>query len=305
MQSAEDVVARPALQAVIGARSPIRSYFALVKPRIIELLLITTVPSMILAARGWPSPYLTIATVIGGGLSAAGANALNCWVERDRDALMRRTRHRPLPAHEIPPAHALEFGLLLLSISAALLLVFTNLLATSFSLGAAAFYVLVYTMWLKPRTTSNIVIGGAAGAMPVFVGWAAVTNTVAWAPTLLALLIFLWTPPHFWALALKYTEDYRRANLPMLPVVRGVSVTTRAILRYSIFLTLASAAVPFVSTVGAIYIAFAVVSGVALVFSATSLHRSPNPARAIGFFRLSNVYLATLFIAIALDTLLA
>ncbi|MGZ8766251.1 MAG: heme o synthase, partial [Acidimicrobiia bacterium] len=219
---------------VHGIFSTIGAYVRLTKPRVIELLLVTTVPAMILAADGMPSVGLIIAVLVGGTLAAGGANAINCWVERDSDQVMHRTRHRPLPLREISPTSALAFAIALEIISFALLWATANLLAAVLAVSATLFYVFVYTIWLKPRSPQNIVIGGAAGAVPVLVGWAAVTGSLAASAWVLFAVIFFWTPPHFWALSVKYRDDYAAAGIPMLPVVKGLAVASRQILAYSV-----------------------------------------------------------------------
>src|SRR6476661_7747958 len=198
------------------------AYLRLTKPRVIELLLVTAVPPMILAQQGFPSLGLVLAVVIGGALAAGGANTINCWIERDRDQVMGRTRNRPLPTGAIAPDAALVFGLLLEAGAFALLWSTVNLLSASLAVGAMLFYVFVYTIWLKPRSPQNIVIGGAAGAVPVLVGWASVTNGLAPAAWVMFAIVFFWTPPHFWALSLRYYDDYERAGIPMLPVAKGI-----------------------------------------------------------------------------------
>jgi heme o synthase len=199
--------------------SVVGAYIALTKPRIIELLLVTTVPTMVLADGGWPPLGLMLITLVGGTLSAGGANAINMYVDRDIDALMARTRERPLVTGIIEPRNALVFALVLEVVAFVVLAAGANLLAAGLAVGAAAFYVLVYTIWLKRTSRHNIVIGGAAGAAPVLVGWAAVTGSLDWTPVVLFLAMFLWTPPHFWALAIRYADDYRAADVPMLPAV--------------------------------------------------------------------------------------
>ena len=213
-----------------ATRSTIAAYVALTKPRIIELLLITTVPTMIVAQRGLPSVWLMVATVIGGTLAAGGANAVNMYVDRDIDKIMNRTKGRPLATGEIEPRNALIFSVSLLVLAGAWLSGTVNVLSAVLALSAAAFYIFVYTLWLKRTSSQNIVIGGAAGCMPVLVGWAAVTNTVSLEPIILFGVIFLWTPPHFWALAVKYREDYSAADVPMLPSVTSLESTARQIL---------------------------------------------------------------------------
>jgi len=215
-------------------RSTIAAYVALTKPRIIELLLITTVPTMIVAERGWPSVWLMVATVIGGTFAAGGANAVNMYVDRDIDKIMDRTKGRPLATGEIEPRNALIFSVGLLVIAGLWLGLLVNPLSAAFALLAAAFYIFVYTLWLKRTSTQNIVIGGAAGCMPVLVGWAAVTNSIGWEPVVLFAIIFLWTPPHFWALAVKYKDDYSAADVPMLPSVASMETTSRQILAYTL-----------------------------------------------------------------------
>ncbi|MDT4986622.1 MAG: heme o synthase, partial [Micromonosporaceae bacterium] len=214
---ARDVSARP-------LKSALSAYVALTKPRIIELLLVTTLPAMVLAAGGLPSWQTVVATMVGGTLDAGSANALNCFIDRDIDALMRRTGHRPLARHDVSPTGALIFGLLLGLVAVGLMGVFTNALAAGLTAVAIAFYVVVYTMLLKRRTSQNIVWGGAAGCMPVLIGWAAVTDSLAWAPVVLFAVVFFWTPPHTWALALRYREDYANVEVPMLPVVAPAHV---------------------------------------------------------------------------------
>jgi protoheme IX farnesyltransferase len=211
-------------ETLAGRRTPRRStvaaYVALTKPRIIELLLVTTLPAMILAARGLPEWWLVVATMLGGTLAAGSANALNCYVDRDIDALMRRTGHRPLARQEVSPKGALVFGTGLGIVAVVVMAAVTNWLAAGLTAAAIAFYVVIYTMVLKRRTAQNIVWGGAAGCMPVLIGWTAVTGSLAWAPVVLFAIVFFWTPPHFWALAIRYRDDYARASVPMLPVAQ-------------------------------------------------------------------------------------
>jgi heme o synthase len=280
-----------------------QAYLRLTKPRVVELLLVTAVPPMVLAAGGWPPLRLIVAVVVGGALAAGGANAINCWIERDRDHLMRRTHNRPLPAGDIEPAAALLFGIALNVLAFILLTAETNLLSACLTLSATLFYVFVYTIWLKPRTVQNIVIGGAAGAVPALVGWAAVTGRVEAPAIVLFLVVFLWTPAHFWALALKYRDDYAAAGIPMLPVVRGVAATTRGILQYAVLTVAATLTLGLFTDVGAIYVGTAVVAGAVFVGAAVRLVRDGDPKRAIRFFGWSNVYLMLIFVAVAVDTL--
>jgi protoheme IX farnesyltransferase len=297
---------QPALRLDIARRpllSNVGAYLRLTKPRVIELLLVTAVPPMILAQGGMPSAWLIAVVVIGGALAAGGANTINCWVERDRDQLMRRTSSRPLPQGEIVPARALAFGIGLNIVAFVLLARYANLLAASLTLSATLFYVFVYTLWLKPRTVQNIVIGGAAGAVPALVGWAAVRNDLAWPAWLLFAVVFFWTPAHFWALAVKYRDDYAAAGIPMLPVVRGIEYTTRQIAGYAMVTVALTFALTLTGYVGRLYAVAVLVLGALFVTRALALMRDPTPKRAIGFFGWSNVYLMLVFVAVAVDTL--
>jgi protoheme IX farnesyltransferase len=289
---------RRRLRTVLGA------YLALTKPRVIELLLVTTVPAMILADGGLPNLGLIAAVLGGGALAAGGANTVNCWIERDRDQLMKRTHHRPLAPGAVEPVPAQLLGLVLEVLAFALLWSTANLLAASLALAAMLFYVFVYTIWLKPRSPQNIVIGGAAGAVPVLVGWAAVTGQLAAPAWVLFAIVFFWTPPHFWALALRYQDDYAAAGIPMLPVVKGAAVATRQIFLYSIVVVATSLCLGLTTTVGLLYVVAAAVLGIAFVAGAWQLRRNPEPARAIRFFGYSNLYLASLFVVVAIDTLI-
>ncbi len=286
----------------------IRAYVALTKPRIIELLLVTTLPAMVLAARGIPSPGLIAATLVGGALAAGSANAINCYLDRDIDELMARTRRRPLPAHEVEPEEAVAFGIALGVISLAVFAWLVNLVAAFLALLAIAFYVVVYTLILKRTTPQNIVIGGAAGALPPVIGWAAVTGRVELPALFLFALVFYWTPPHFWALSLRIRRDYAAAGVPMLPVVRGVPETTRQIGLYTILLVAISLVFFAVARMGAIYLAAAVALGATFLWQAFRLWRagsSPeaSTAGAIRLYRYSISYLTLLFAAVALDAL--
>jgi len=284
--------------------SSLRAYIALTKPRIIELLLVTTVPTMVLAEGGIPSPWLMAAVVIGGALAAGGANAINQYVDRDIDDLMRRTRHRPLPSHAITPRRALVFGVALSVISFAWLALVVNLLSALLAVSAIGFYVFVYTLWLKRTTPQNIVIGGAAGCVPVLVAWAAVTGEVGLPALVLFAIVFYWTPPHFWALALRYRGDYAAANVPMMPVVRGEVETARQIVLYSIALVGVSLLLLPAAGMGWIYLAAAVVLGALFLWRALRLRADAGSSRAaIGLFRYSISYLTLLFAAVAADAL--
>lgn len=282
-----------------GAGATIRAYVELTKPRIIELLLTTTLPAMVLAAGGWPGWWLAIATLIGGTLSAAGANVINQVIDSDIDRIMRRTRGRPLPTHRATGEGAMAFGILLGASGFVWLLVTTNLLAAMLSTAGLLLYVFVYSMFLKRTSTQNIVIGGAAGAVPPLVGWAAVADSVAVPAWILFAIIFFWTPPHFWALALRYGEDYRAAGIPMLPVVVGSAMTTNHILLYS--LATVGVSLLLVPWTGWIYLTAVAVLGAWLVGGA--LHVRGNPAMAMRYFTATNGYLAGVFLAIAIDVL--
>ncbi|MFL5791182.1 MAG: heme o synthase [Actinomycetota bacterium] len=281
----------------------IRAYVALTKPRIIVLLLIITVPAMILAAGTVPSPALIVATLVGGTLAAGAANAMNMYLDRDIDEVMRRTRQRPLPGHRIEPDAALRFGFVLAAVAYGFLAITVNVLAAALALSAIAFYVFVYTMWLKRSTEQNIVIGGAAGAVPVLVGWAAVTGSIAMPAIVLFGVVFLWTPPHFWALALRMREDYAAAGVPMLPVVRGEDETRRQIFLYSLVLFGATLVLIPIASMGPLYTATAVVLGGTFVYRCLQLWRQPTDDRSWRVFKFSLVYLAALFVAVALDAL--
>ena len=285
-------------------RDTVTAYYRLTKPRIVLLLLITTVPAMLLAAEGIPSPWLILATLVGGALAAGSANAINMYLDRDIDAIMRRTRQRPLPAHAIAPERALRFGFVLGSIAFYFLAVAVNVLAACLALSAIAFYVFVYTMWLKRTTTQNIVIGGAAGAVPALVGWAAVTGAVAWPAIVLFAIVFAWTPPHFWALAMRFSGDYAAAGVPMLPVVRGEGETRRQILLYSLVLFATTLLLVPVGQMGPVYTVAAVVLGGSFVYRALLVWRSADDARTRRLFSFSIVYLAGLFAAVGADALI-
>jgi protoheme IX farnesyltransferase len=282
----------------------LRAYVALTKPRIIELLLVTTVPTMVLAQGGIPPLPLIGAVLVGGTLAAGGANAINQYLDRDIDERMRRTRNRPLPRHAVAPREALAFGLLLSVASFAWLTLTVNLLSALLAAIAIVFYAVVYTAMLKRSTPQNIVIGGAAGCVPVLVAWAAVTNTVGLPALVLFAVIFVWTPPHFWALALRYRSDYEAAGVPMLPVVSGEVETARQILLYSLVLVAVSLLLLPAAGMGVLYLAAAVGLGAGFVAWALRVRRSPAAGpSAIGLFRYSTLYLTLLFIAVAADTL--
>ncbi|KHL11268.1 protoheme IX farnesyltransferase [Mumia flava] len=295
---------RPRVADVVGA------YVGLMKPRIIELLLLTTVPVMFLAAQGVPPLWPVIATLVGGTLSAGSANALNCVFDADIDQRMRRTRRRPLPRHAVTTRAALWFGLTLAVVSTLWLGLLVNWLSAGLALAANVFYVVGYTMLLKRRTTQNIVWGGAAGCFPALIGWTAVTGELAWAPVVLFAVVFFWTPPHFWALAIRYREDYAAADVPMLPAVAPASVVARKILSYSYVMVATSLLLWPVVPTGWFYPTAAAVLGAAFLVEAHLLHaraqRSSELAelKPMRLFHWSNAYLAFLFVAAAVDPFL-
>jgi heme o synthase len=261
------VSTRPSLRARLAA------YVALTKPRIIELLLVTTVPTMIVAERGLPSIWLIAATVLGGTLAAGGANAINMYVDRDIDRLMQRTKDRPLVTGTVTPRAALTFAIGLEAVAFAFLWGTVNLLSAVLAVAACLFYVFVYTLWLKRSSSHNIVIGGAAGAAPVLIGWSAVTNTIDWPPIVLFAIIFYWTPPHFWALAIRYREDYAAADVPMLPVVASIRRTAGRILGYTLLLWALTIVFSPVAGMGNLYLGAALVLGAVFTLLAVRLVR--------------------------------
>ena len=289
--------------ADVPLKDTITAYVNLTKPRIILLLLITTLPAMILAHHDVPSLWLVLATLLGGTAAAGSANAINMYLDRDIDQVMRRTRRRPLPARAITPERALAFGFLLGAASFFFLSIAVNVVAASLALSAIAFYVFVYTMWLKRSTAQNIVIGGAAGAVPVLVGWAAVTGGLAAPAWILFAIVFVWTPPHFWALAMRFSGDYAAAGVPMLPVVKGEDETRRQIFLYSLVLFGVTMLLVPIAHMGPIYVATAVVLGGVFVHRALGLWRRAGADRSWGLFTYSIWYLAALFAAVALDAL--
>ena len=286
-------------------KTVIGSYVALTKPRIIELLLITTVPTMVLAAGAWPGWRLVAVTLLGGTLAAGGANAANMYVDRDIDAKMRRTQDRPLVTGAIAPAHALIFAAVLELAAFVVLWTGTNGLAAVLALAATAFYVGVYTIWLKRTSTHNIVIGGAAGAVPVLVGWAAVTGSLDWPALLLFVAMFLWTPPHFWALAIRYADDYRAADVPMLPAVVPLRDAAVQMVAYTAGLVVTTLVLVPVADLGWLYGVAAVVLGAAFLAGTIALVNHPTPAASMRVFTFSITYVTLLFGALMLDVLLA
>jgi protoheme IX farnesyltransferase len=304
----------------LSRRARVSGYVALTKPRIIELLLVTTVPTMIVADRGLPSLWLIVATVLGGTMAAGGANAINMYVDRDIDRLMERTKGRPLVTGVMSPRAALTFAISLEVVAFAFLWGTVNLLSAALAVSACLFYVFVYTLWLKRTSTHNIVIGGAAGAVPVLVGWSAVTGTLDWAPVILFAIIFYWTPPHFWALAIRYREDYAAADVPMLPAVASIRRTSERILVYTVLLWALTLVFSPVAGMGHLYLGAAFVLGGIFTWYALRLRKvglqEPQlvalgsagelqlRATAMRTFTWSITYITLLFGAMALDQLL-
>jgi protoheme IX farnesyltransferase len=282
-------------------RDRITAYVALTKPRIIELLLVTTLPAMVLAARGIPPLDLVFWTLLGGTLAAGAANAINCYLDRDIDELMTRTRRRPLPAHAVDPESALVFGLLLGVVAFGLMAFFTNLVAAFLTLVAMAFYVVIYTMLLKRTTPHNIVLGGAAGALPPVIGWAAVSGDITLPALLLFAIVFYWTPPHFWALSLRLRRDYAAAGVPMLPVVRGVPETTRQIALYTVLMVALTLVFFAAAQMGLVFLAGAVLLGGLFLVQALAMWRDGTDRGAVRLYRYSITYLSGLFGLMALD----
>ena len=287
-------------------RTTLLAYVALTKPRVIELLLVTAIPAMLLADRGTVDPLLILNTLIGGMLAAGGANTLNCVADADIDKLMKRTSRRPLARAAVPTRHALVFGLIL-SIGSFFWLWFTtNLLSGLLALAAIAFYVFVYTLLLKRRTSQNVVWGGAAGCMPVMIGWSAVTGTIGLPALVMFAIIFFWTPPHTWALAMRYKDDYRAAGVPMLPAVATERQVTRQILIYTWLAVAATLALTLAA--GWLYAAVALVAGAWFLVMAHQLYagvRRGEPVKPLRLFLQSNNYLAVVFCALAVDSALA
>ncbi len=289
------------------APSPLRvrlaGYVALTKPRIIELLLVTTVPTMIVAAGGMPSGWLILNTVLGGTFAAGGANAINMYVDRDIDRIMARTRGRPLVTGVMTPRAALTFAIALEAVAFGWLWYWVNLLSAGLAVAACLFYVFVYTLWLKRTSSHNIVVGGAAGAAPVLIGWSAVTNSLGWAPVVLFAVIFYWTPPHFWALAIRYRDDYASADVPMLPSVASLRHTASRILLYTLLLWALTIAFSPVAGMGHLYLGSAIVLGAIFTAMAVRLLRNPSSQLAMRVFTYSISYITLLFGAMAVDQL--
>jgi len=292
-----DSVRRPARDVVLD-------YVSLAKPRIIPLLLITALGGMMMAERGWPSTGLVVLTLLGGALAAAGAGAINCWIDRDIDGEMLRTRRRPLPDGRIAPAHALLFGIVLGLMAFVLLAFWVNVLAATLAISGLLFYVFVYTLWLKRSTVQNIVIGGAAGAIPPVVGWAAVTHRVDLTAVYLFAIIFLWTPPHFWALALRLRGDYARAKVPMLPVVRGEAAARRQIVAYTLVLVAVTLAIVLTGVLGPIYLVGAALLGAAFIALAVANLLAQRQRWSRILFDYSIAYLGLLFAVMVADRMI-
>jgi heme o synthase len=293
----------PARGAGIGVRpaQTVRDYIALTKPRVVLLLEVTTVFAMVMAARGWPGLRLTVATVTGGWLAAGGAHAINCWFDRDIDAAMGRTRSRPIPAGRIQPNSALAFGVILGVLAFGLLTVAVNLLTAGLAIGGMLFYVFVYTMWLKRSSMQNIVVGGAAGAIPPLVGWAAVQGRLTLTALFLFAVVFYWTPPHFWALALLIRRDYASVSVPMLPVILGERETRRQILLYTGVLALVTIMPLLAHSFGYIYMMGAGLLDAGFLATAVVAVRDPSARAARRVFYYSMLYLALLFAVMAVD----
>lgn len=294
----------PAVPGEISLGRRVGGFVALTKPRIIELLLVTTLPTMVVAAHGLPRWQLMLATLAGGTLAAGGANAINMVVDRDIDAVMHRTRRRPLVTGVVSAPEALGFAIGLEVFAFALLWAEVNLLSAALAVSATLFYVFVYTLWLKRTSRQNIVIGGAAGAVPVLVGWAAVRDSVGWAPVVLFALMFVWTPPHFWALAIRYRDDYKSVDVPMMPVVTSFRRTAAQILAYTVLVAVVSLVFGWTAGMGALYWVAAVVLGAVFCVLAYRLWRAPSEGLAMKLFHWSITYVTLLFSAMAIDQLL-
>lgn len=291
----------------VGLKRKLSAYVSLTKPRVMELLLAVTIPTMFLAQRGVPHLGLVLITLVGGALSAGAAGAFNCYIDRDIDRLMHRTEKRPLVTGEVSDREALVFASALAIVSTAIFAIFTNWLATGLSVGAIVFYVVIYSLLLKRRTPQNIVWGGAAGGFPVLIGWAVVTDSLSWTPFVLFLIIFLWTPPHYWPLSWRYRKDYRDAGVPMLTVVRGRVTVGLQIVLYAWATVIATLTLALVAPMTPVYAVVAVIAGAWFLVESHRLynrairHADPAPMK---LFHLSNAYLTLIFLTIAVDALL-
>ncbi len=304
--STHDIVDTAPARERVGAARKVKAYVALTKPRVIELLLVTTAPVMVLAARGVPDLWLVIATLVGGSLSAASANAFNCYIDRDIDRVMKRTKNRPLVTGELSGAEALAFATVSGVVSIVWLAVFTNWLAAALSLVAILFYVFVYTLVLKRRTPQNIVWGGAAGCMPVLIGWSAVTGSLDWAPLILFGVVFLWTPPHYWPLSMRYKDDYASVSVPMLGAVRDISTVGLQVTLYAWATVACSLLLVPVAPMGVLYTVAAVASGAWFLLESHRLYAKAvngDEAQPMRVFHASITYLTIVFIAVGLDPL--
>ncbi|MGI8968816.1 MAG: heme o synthase [Chloroflexota bacterium] len=294
----------PALGRSAIAGNTFRAYLNLMKPHVTSLLLAITALTMVMAARGMVAPLLFGATLLGGLLAAGSANAINCYIDRDIDQLMGRTMRRSVPAGKVSPRHALIFGVAMGAISFVEMTLLVNLLAAALAFSGILFYVLIYTRWLKRTTVQNIVIGGAAGAVPALVGWAAVTGSINLAAILLFAVVFFWTPPHFWALSLLIKRDYERAGIPMLPVIKGDRETRKQILIYTFVLVAVTLSLFATGAMGYLYLAAALILGATMIYIAVRLLRAESLQWANRLFWFSNSYLAILFAVMALDRVL-
>jgi protoheme IX farnesyltransferase len=285
-----------------------RAYLALTKPRIIELLLVTTIPTMFLAAGGFPTWALVCWTLLGGTLAAGGANVLNCFLDRDIDAMMHRTAHRPSATGQISGSRTVTFGLILSVLSVSVLAFTVNLLSATLAAFAIAFYVIGYTMLLKRRTSQNIVWGGAAGCMPVLIGWSAVTGSLSWTPVVLFLIVFFWTPPHYWPLSLRYKDDYAAAGVPMLPVIDTPHVVAKQIIIYSWVMVATTLALIPTAGMNWLYSVIAVASGALFIYEAYALRsrvrKNLDDLNPMRLFHWSISYLSLIFLAIGIDPFL-
>ena len=289
--------------STLSLRSKLLGFIALMKLRVVELLLITTVPTMIVAEEGLPSVWLIIATLFGGTLAAGGANAINMYIDRDIDKLMERTKNRPLVTGVLTSTEALSFAIAIEAIAFVWLWIFVNLLSAVLAASACLFYVFVYSLWLKRSSTSNIVIGGAAGAVPVLIGWSSVTNSIDWPPIILFLVIFLWTPPHFWALAIRYKDDYSNAEVPMLPVIEGTKVTGYRMVLYAFQVWAASLIFVPVADMGVVYLITAIAMGAIFTLFSFQVMTNPTKKSAMRLFGFSISYITILFSLMAVDQL--
>ncbi len=285
----------------VDIRQHFNDFFALCKPLIVALLLLTTLGGLVVGGKGWPSPALAFWTMVGGALAAGGSSALNQYIDRELDKNMQRTSKRPLAAGRLTAAEGLSYGLALCLISYYILAGFVNLTAALLSLAGIFYYVIFYSVLLKKATVQNIVIGGGAGAIPPMVGWAAATGHLSLAAWILFLIIFMWTPPHFWALAIVRKTDYERAGVPMLPVVKGEKVTRSQILIYTLFLVGVSLLLPLIKATGNVYLISAITLGLLLIYAAWRVWKIPGNKVAWTMYRWSSMYLAFIFIALMID----